>query len=422
VETTRPRFGAGYQVVLASACARARRNQASRAGTAHVLVSLLNHMDGPAQTWWVLRRALRARPDRAGPDGAGPDGAGPDGAGPDGAGPEGAGPEDRSPSPIAAGGAGDPLDREVDAALREAAWRSSRLVRRRPVPPPGWHPAVRTVLRRTLSEAGAAGVSYPGLRYLLEAVLADPDGQARALLRSCGLDKRALVAEVDGSGDAMMVDEPPNAIAAGLAEFRLTEGSADRATFPERFMRMFTRRTRVDVMQIALELEVIRQAVRLGSGQVTTVHLVLATLELDRNLAEVGANLAASLIPANEGGRVLAEHGIDYSAAASGAAELTVGPEPVAAEVPGPWWWRTRRRRWWRTSRRNPPWAGSASQAADIAATDAASRRTRAGSSHLLVAALADPGGAAARLLRRLGADPEGIAEETARRLSASTG
>jgi hypothetical protein len=220
-----------------------------------------------------------------------------------------------------------------------------------------------------------------------------------------------------------LADAPRSEIVGSLAAYGVLSRPAQPGGFGLRVwvLRRVIRRAGVDLMQLALELEAIRQAVRLGSSQVTTAHLLLATIELDRSLQAVGASLPAPRSAVSQAGQVLGQHGVDYLAAVGSTAELATVPEPVATVAPGPWW-RKRRRWWWWTDPRSPAWAASAGAAAEAAAAHAARDQTRVGSSHLLIAAVADPDGPAGLVLRRLGADPAAVSEEVARRLSASTG
>jgi hypothetical protein len=396
--STQSCFGDAALTVLASACREARFNESEWTGTEHVLVALLRNMDGPADARVVLEQALRGGSEDAART---------------------RGQADADPP----GEDGDPhLDREISATLREATWRAARPAPSRLAPPPEWHPAVRAALRWALVDAAADGVHHPGLRYLLDAVLADPDGGARALVGRSGLDLPGLVAAPSGEQDRYAADAPRSEIVGSLAAYGVLNRPAQPGGFGLRvwILRRVIRRAGVDLMQLALELEAIRQAVRLGSSQVTTAHLLLATIELDRSLQAVGASLPDSRSAVSQAGQVLAQHGVDYLAAVGSTAELAMVPEPVAAVAPGPWW--RKRRRWWWTDPRSPAWAASAGAAAEAAASHAARDQTRVGSSHLLIAAVADPDGPAGLVLRRLGADPAAVSEEAARRLSVSTG
>lgn len=169
-------------------------------------------------------------------------------------------------------------------------------------------------------------------------------------------------------------------------------------------------------MLVALEMDAVRQAVRLDNERVDTSHLLLATIELDRDVAATGLKLPESCASVCRAGEVLAEFGVGYAAAvcATGRSDRTAA---TVSAIPGPWWWHSGRRRWWRTNARTPPWLLSAAVAADHAWSDGVGRGTRVGSSHLLIAALANREGPASHLLHRLGDEPEAVVDATIRRL-----
>jgi hypothetical protein len=287
------------------------------------------------------------------------------------------------------------------------------------MPAPPWHPDVRAAVRRALDEAGAIGVAHAGARFLVAAVLEDRGGRVQKLVSDCGLDPSELRERL--SSDPVGADEPVAELVGSLKAFRVLPAPppTGRKVAHAVLRAMFTmvRLTRVDYLLLALEMEAIRQAVRMGSAQVTTAHLLLTVLELDRNLEALGEQLPGALATANCGGRVLADHGIGYDAAIAAATEISDPVEPAAAPVAGPWWWKPSRQRWWRTKYLNPPWAASAAEAADRTGTDTRRRRTRPGTGPLLAAVLAEPDGPACQVLHQLGADPATVSVETTRQL-----
>lgn len=381
--------GSQSRQVLYSACRRARVHRAGHIGTEHVLYGILLRVRWDS-AWAALPRTLKERDRSSGPAPADPDG---DGSVP---------------------------DVEVLGSLREAAWMTARRDRRkrRHTPTPGWHPEVGAALGAALASAAADGVRHAGPRYLLAGVLADPRSGARELLRSCGVDPSRLLAAARAD-HLPGRDAPLKTAVEKLEGLRVLETRSRASTLVYAPLRPLARLTRVDPMLVALEMEAVRQAVRAGATQLHTGHLLLAALELDRNLQAVGATLPEPLAAVNGAGGVLAEHGVDYRTVAACAETLAVPLEPTVRVGPGPWWWKPSRRRWWRVVAGDPPWAISAGTAADRALADAQNQRTRAGSSHLLVAALAVPDGPASRLLRQLGADSQTVAAETARRAGA---
>lgn len=385
-------FGRQSRRVLYSAWRRAWAHQSERIGTEHLLYGVLLRLQWDPVGWTALQRALRER-DRA----------------------PATGPEHRDQGvPVAS--------LEVRGALREAAWMVARGDRgNRPlVATAGWRPDVEAALDAALAMAAADGVQHVGPRYLLAAVLADASNGARDLLRACGVDPSRLSAAAQANRLPGR-DEPLLAAVEKLAGLRVLPTGSRASGLVYAPLRPLARLTSVDPMLVALEMEAVRQAVRVGSEQVHTGHLLLAMLEMDRNLQVAGATLPDQLAVVSGGGQVLAEHGVDHQAAAVCVEALVVAVEPAVRAIPGPWWWKPGQRRWWRVVAADPQWAISAGDAADRAQSDARSQGTRAGSSHLLVAALADAVGPAARVLRELGAAPEAVAQEAARQLRAAT-
>jgi len=157
-----------------------------------------------------------------------------------------------------------------------------------------------------------------------------------------------------------------------------------------------------------LEEEIVRQAVRLGHPTVTSAHLVLAIASLGAQLAATGCRLRPEGARFNEVVQILDRHGLDLDrlvpAIAPPPPELDVLTAEEAAAVPlvsGPEWSRGL--------------AGSLDRAV---AMSKELGHSQMGTSHLLVAALDDGDGEAARLLASVGVDPAEVLVETRRSLT----
>jgi hypothetical protein len=162
----------------------------------------------------------------------------------------------------------------------------------------------------------------------------------------------------------------------------------------------YTRLAEANPILYSLEMEAIRQTVRLGHPLVTTAHLALATLAMDRQLVIAEFVLAAERTAANRAGSIMAEHGVSFDTAMNTLAVMTVGGQIASAQ----------RRRAWRSKPRNPRWTVDAAAAAERVREKTG--RKAVGTSDVLAASLAESGGPAWRLLERLGVDPAAVTAE----------
>ena len=163
---------------------------------------------------------------------------------------------------------GAPLEQvpfEVEAALREVAWRATRTRRRASARPTVWSDGLRAALSRTLDVAATAQVTRAGAAHFLLAVLSDPAHRAVRVFPSAqpqvlaGLPGSRLLAENDERHP-----RPTELIA------RASEGRSRRLKRPlERFFRL---------SPLWWEVQWARQrnTVRLDHTIMTIAHTVIA--------------------------------------------------------------------------------------------------------------------------------------------------
>jgi hypothetical protein len=382
------RVGTSSAYALAGACTLARRRPTSSVGTDHLLVSLALRMPGLREALGSglrdLRRAL---------------------------GKEQHGPE---PATRASGSMAD-LDLEVDGALREALWlvfvsgAHGAVAVGSPVPQVS--PGIREALRRSLVDSAAQGVHWSGSVYLLDAVLADPQERAHRLLRRCHIEPQLVLAGAHHATATPVEDRPRTPMIDMLSTYDAIS-PPDRSPTVHLISRLWgayiARRSRVTPILHALEMEAIRQAVRLDHLQVTTAHLLLAVLSLDEQLTAAQVRLPNELVEDNAGGEILAAHGVTHHAALQHLAQQPVTDPPVPSVPP-------RHQRLRRTLPHDSMWTSEARDAGTSAraTTDGLAL---CGSTQLLIAALTNLDASAAQLLRRMGPDPAAIVAEAQHR------
>ena len=299
----------------------------------------------------------------------------------------------------------------VDTALLEARWEACRTGRSgRPLSrAPLWSAEAQSVVRRALATATDSGVEFAGGGFAFDACLTAARSRAIDLLDQGGISGSDLRAAADGDGSLQYGDVRPTPTVQALVTFEMAEGPAELVAIPAGLSRYMLRRIEIDPMAFLLELDTIRQAVRLGNGWVEPVHMLLAALDLDEELAATGVQLPGPYAAANSGGRALRVAGLSWEQLANWVAGNLDPGQPELVASYRPLWWRRRRARAWRSHYQNPPWRMSAAAAADRALAMAAERRRPGGTTHLVVAALADPGNTAVGMLESLGIDPAGV-------------
>jgi hypothetical protein len=158
---------------------------------------------------------------------------------------------------------------------------------------------------------------------------------------------------------------------------------------------------------LLIELDATSKAVHTGRSIVTAVEVLLSVLDFHEQLAPAAGKLPAPVTRVNRAGEILATHGVWGRKVTRAAAQLESIPddrEHDLAGLPTKGW--PKPRTYWAT----PP-KGRTALAALREASLFAHRQHHpyAGTTHLLAALLAEAGGPASRLLRRLGADPEAV-------------
>lgn len=157
------------------------------------------------------------------------------------------------------------------------------------------------------------------------------------------------------------------------------------------------------------------QAVRLGRSVISSAEVLLSILELHEQLDTAGVALPAEVARYNQAGEVLRAHGVTLRAATWAAAEVPMLPGNAEDDL------HDVDIRGWQPPRPRPG-ASSYGRTALTAlhSASAAARRAGhpfAGTTHLLLAVLAELNGPGARLLRRLGAQPKRIRSDAGDRL-----
>jgi hypothetical protein len=162
-----------------------------------------------------------------------------------------------------------------------------------------------------------------------------------------------------------------------------------------------------------IEDDAVIQAVRLARPCVTSAEVLLSVLDLHEQISADGLRLNQYRLGRyNQAGDVLQSGGVDYRSALAAAAEqeTAAGEDDLSDFSP---------RAWPRRAQAKPPFFGRSALAAFRAASLEGHRAGHpyVGTTHLLIALLADDTGPAARLLRDLGADPKAIRPTAADRL-----
>jgi hypothetical protein len=143
---------------------------------------------------------------------------------------------------------------------------------------------------------------------------------------------------------------------------------------------------------------------------VTAVDVLLSVVDFHEQLVAAAVQLPAAVIRMNRAGDILAAHGVRGRAVTRTAAGLASTPQDREYDLsglPAKGWPKTRN--YWAT----PPKGRTALAALREASLAAYHRRdSYAGTTHLLDALLSDSDGPAARLLRRLGVDPDAVRAE----------
>lgn len=328
----------------------------------------------------------------------------------------------------------------AEAELHEAAYFGADLVRERaargkPVPDlPSFSPAVHSAVYAGLHAGVRAEVRPVGAAHLAVGLLSLPGSAAAQLLgRVTGEDWGPGSLHLRRLAEAARAapGEPAASALSGLVLYGLLPARGEPVVSSGWWRPLTWLITAMSIRRPYRRhgagyghpmLHVVRReatliAVRAGHDVVTGVHLVLAILLIHEQLAADGRELAAEVARWNAAGEILAAHGVTHHAAARAGRELPPDPaddESRLDDLPS---------RGWRPPRAQPaePAPGRTALTAMRGASLAAHRQGHpyAGTTHLLVELLADPSGPAARLLRRLDADPEAVHAAALRSLAA---
>lgn len=327
-----------------------------------------------------------------------------------------------TPSAHAADEAGVPVAddatrEEIDATLREVTWRAVHQYGRRAratdgAPPvPSWSEAVPVALARALHEANGVHANHAGGVHLLVGLLTDEHSAAATLLRSVDVDPVAIVAALRANTAVRTAAEPYAPLIASLEMAGGIELRRPRlARLLAQLIRRRISRTTYGPVLGCLELEMMRQAVRLNSQTVMPAHVLLAMLSLDHQLQLTSKTLTARSTPFNTGADILRRAGVDRLGVVRAMETNTADSDhpTLAAESSG---------RLWQLGQ--PAWQTETGATLDRSVEIARGcGHPEAGTLHLL-AALLERAGPTNRLLDALGADSDAIRDDVNRALSA---
>ncbi|MFB4317706.1 Clp protease N-terminal domain-containing protein [Actinomadura sp. 21ATH] len=223
------------------------------------------------------------------------------------------------------GGAGTPAP-EAAALLREAEWsarerREARGKDDRPgVPPSG---ALAAAVDRALRAARELGVGRAGPAHLLMGLLHDPGNRASEALLERGLGREEVLARLAVHPSAREEGTPHAPAVDGLRNMGLLTG---RGKYWGGLAAKLAGGGLGSPVVPSVRLEADRQAARLGHPDVTTVHLLVAMLVLDEQLAASGDRLRDGLLRFNGAAALLRERGVTSAAVAAAAATAGGGP------------------------------------------------------------------------------------------------
>ncbi|RKT88946.1 Clp amino terminal domain-containing protein, pathogenicity island component [Saccharopolyspora antimicrobica] len=274
-------------------------------------------------------------------------------------------------------------DLAVTGLLREAEWAARQ--KDSDVPPPTG--ALRAALRQALLYADEHGTPRANTAHLLMGLLHSPQNRAHEALRECRVDRSDVLARLQVHPSAREPGEPPRTdTARTLRKMGLLTGR--RGQLSVRLVaKLFGNGAPVFMV---LRPEARRQAIRLGHGEVTTAHLLLAVLALDEQLTAAGERFSPELAGSSTAAERLRTRGVTLHAAASAALDLVPAAEnrPRAGEFPE---------------------NGALLKVLTKARWRAEENGVPAGTDVLLAELLAEPDGLAGALLTGLGVDTDDL-------------
>jgi hypothetical protein len=305
---------------------------------------------------------------------------------------------------------------KLAGVMREAHWRTFGWVSASTSSAvPQWASDVDTAASQAMAIAVARGAPWVGADHLLEALLSDSTNAASHLLQHQKADFECLTETARRTWPIAGGKPPPRELAGSLSRVGVLvePGQADRRrpTILSRSVAAAATRLAAQTTPVLafLEQEATAETIRLGHDRTTLIHLVMAVLVLEDEMAATGLRPVSRYMPSCD--FVLRPFSLDRELAA-----VTAAPIFSEATLTQP-----QRRRSWRTNPKNPPWTLAAARAAENARSVAGPGRSGpAGSAHLLYAALLDPDDSARRLLRDHAVDPAAVQDVLAARLGIS--
>lgn len=311
--------------------------------------------------------------------------------------------------------------REVDGALREAAWLARvRLRRAWEAPAPRWSAGVRAAVGRALLEGARWRVPWAHAAHLLTGVCQGGGDRAVEMLRDLRADPQGFVQRV--TRVARTAGTPMTA-GADLLEKTGTLTAPPVGPLRRPVLRLLTTFMRADAvryrpgayrpMVMAMDREAVRQVVRTGAGQATQAHLLLGLLELHQQLAASGQRLRPRWAAHNEAGELLLGAGVRRAALLDRIGRGVPPDEPLPPHS----------RPWRNRTPADPPFGRGVADVDRRAHAFAAELRHRyAGTSHLLMALLAEPDSPARSILRDCGVGVDQLVDRLARSLGLPAG
>jgi hypothetical protein len=309
----------------------------------------------------------------------------------------------------------DQHDQEIIATLRESAWNAVHLARSTaPVPP--WTDAVKAAVQSAFAEAERVGDRHAHESHLLAGLLADPSNQACELLDRSGFDRTALGREIREDQRFRVDGRPWTPVVPLLTDARAvrTSESWPSRLLPMMFSAMMRSRgsTYRNPILNGVEFESRRHAVRLGHPLTAPVHALLAILSLDKQVAAAGTELVDDE-GHNRAGALLRSSGLTYWQAltvAAGSPPPFDRPDPAAEARFGP------------RHPGDPQWGLETRRIFDAAVVQAGELGHRTtGTSHLLLALLAEREEGTAEVLDRSGVDQAALRARAMSELSDTT-
>jgi hypothetical protein len=289
---------------------------------------------------------------------------------------------------------------EVDATLREAHWSACISLERSLTDLPlQTTEAAAAAIRAGLTVARENGAVHAHRLHLLAGLVADPTSRASRVLADLEIDPAALLAdpvyfEAPGANDRPVSDGATTLTWYGVAQWRVHWFRR----LPDLIRYLAAGRPKLSTAALsAVTIEGIRQAVRLGDGQVGPIHLLLAICAIEHQFQAKPAAFNPSFADQNRAGVLLRQAGIDYPSIVDRVVGWPPGAGPIAGDCPpgrdqtpwraplGPW---------------HPPLGEDAA-----AILDQAAERSPTGTDDVLVALLDDDHGQCARLLTQLDVD-----------------